>query len=173
MTGINQNNDYEDKITYRTTQSVRDTISNYSHQQRRTKTPKCSDSIFSNRRYDRDLITGRADPNTIDVKDRERRPRQLNDLVEGKYSKRMQIQGKDMYKDLDVLRNHQQHLVDQARNRREIFSQDKLQSKEDELEIISQIKESLNDATRKKQNVLYKQKLALSSQLNEQVKDKQ
>ena len=85
MTGM-QHESFDDRITYRT-ESVRDTISQYS---KRTRTPKLAsgESVFSNRR---NMITGRSDPNTIDLKDRERRPRQLNDLIEGKYSKRMSI----------------------------------------------------------------------------------
>ena len=91
MTGMNV--DYEDKVTYHT-ESIKDTVS------RLSKTPK---SVFSN---GSGRIMGRADPNTIDLKNKPRKPRDLNSLVEGKYSKRMHIQGKDMYKDLEVLKNH-------------------------------------------------------------------
>ena len=153
MTGMSgRGTEFEDKITYHT-ESVKDTISQYS---RRTRTPKQANSVFSKTRYGGDMIIGKADPNTIDIKDRERRPRDLNNLVEGKYSKRMSIQGKDMYKDLDVLRNHRQDLVEQARVKKDTILNERKDKQEEELDIISQIKESLNDATRKKQHVLYK-----------------
>lgn len=77
-----------------------------------------------------------------------------------------------MYKDLDVLRHHRQDLVEQAQYKKDTILDEKRQKKDEELEIISQIKESLQDATRKKHNVLYKQKNVLSSQLGEQVKEK-
>ena len=68
-----------------------------------------------------------------------------------------------MYKDLDVLRNHRQDLVDQAVTMKDSIFTNKVQRKEEELDVISQIKEQLNDATIKKKNVLYNQKQALSS----------
>jgi len=116
MTGISTRGDeFEDKITYRTS-SVRDTISQFSQgrNNRSTFTPGSQKGSH---------IIAKANPNTIDLKDKVRKPRELNNLVEGKYSKRMQIGGKDMYRDLDVLRNHRQDLVEQATTMKDsIFS---------------------------------------------------
>jgi len=101
MTGISgRGEDFEDKVTYR---SVRDTISEYS---------KGHSSFTPSNKSSSNFLKAKANPNTIDLKDKVRKPRELNNLVEGKYSKRMQISGKDMYRDLDVLRNHKQDLVE-------------------------------------------------------------
>lgn len=101
------------------------------------------------------------------MKVQERQARMLNSLVEGKYSKRMTIQGKDMYKDLDVLRNHRRDLLDQAVTHKESVFFQKVAKKEEELDIISQIKETLTAVASRKKNVLYKQRVSLSNSLND------
>lgn len=109
-------NDYDEQITYRS-ESIKDAISRIS----KPRTPKTSAGSVVSLKSQRfaEMIAGRANPNTIDLKTQERQARMLNSIVEGKYSKRMSIQGKDMYKDLDVLRNHRRDLLDQALTKKE------------------------------------------------------
>ncbi len=67
---------------------------------------------LKNQRFGEQLLFARANPNSIDLKITERQSRILNPIVEGKYSKRMSIQGKDMYYDYDILRNHRKELLE-------------------------------------------------------------
>jgi hypothetical protein len=70
--------------------SIRDQISRISQ----PRTPKTSTISYQSHR---DILAARADPNSLDLKLKEREARLLNSLVEGKYSKRMRILGKDKH----------------------------------------------------------------------------
>lgn len=71
-------------------ESIRDQLSRISQ-------PKTPRSISISLKSHNDILAARADPNTIDLKMKAREARLLNTLVEGKYSKRMSINGKDNY----------------------------------------------------------------------------
>lgn len=85
-------------------------------------------SLLSNRRSvfeHRSHIRGHADPNTIDLKTEARRPRDLNSIVEGKYGKRMSINGKDKYGDLYAYQQNQRAVLDQDRALKDNYLLDK------------------------------------------------
>jgi hypothetical protein len=87
--------------------SIKDTISRFT-----SSTPRSSKrSFFGGTQRKGSII---ADPNQIDLKSQERLPRRLNSIVEGKYSKRMSISGKDCYQNTAELKSNQQAVLDQA-----------------------------------------------------------
>jgi len=84
-----------------------------------------------------DLLAARADPNSIDLKLADRLARPLNTLVEGKYSKRMSIQGKDNYHDLEKHVSLKKSLGEEALRKRQEFLNNVKSAHLDELDIVS------------------------------------
>lgn len=90
----------------------------------------------------------------------ERKPRELVEKIDGidRYSKRMNIQGKDLHTDSGLKSNFRKGLQEQVVHNHENLLNRVQQRKDEDSDLISQIKETLKDATSKKQNLLYKQR---------------
>lgn len=88
-----------DAVSYQSA-SLKDTIS-------RIVTPhtpqtKSINSIFSGDRKQSIKLATIADPNQLNQRFSERKPRRLNEVVDGTYGKRMQIAGKDLHQDVSA-----------------------------------------------------------------------
>jgi len=70
----------------------------------------------------------------------------------------MNIVGRDKHQDFTANKQLQDEIIVQRIAKEELRNLDRLAEKEDALDIISQIKDSLEQATHRKQNLLYKQK---------------
>lgn len=80
----------------------------------------------------------------------ERKARLLNTQVEGKYSKKMAIPRKDLFHDAQAVRANRKDLLEQAFEKQQTVLSDKLQQKETEIDLISQIKATLREAQTQK-----------------------
>lgn len=108
--------------------SIKDAISRF------TSTPRSSKrSSFGT------LHKGQADPNQIDLKSQERLPRRLNSIVEGKYSKRMSISGKDCYQNAPEHKANQRAILEQAETRKNSIFHKRSESIAQEQDMVSQI----------------------------------
>lgn len=134
MTNLpNLQSDYGDNVTYQS-ESLKDAISRLSTQPKSTKTASVA-SLKSTKFGE--FIFSKANPNTIDLKQNERQPRPLNSLTEGRYTKRMSIQGKDKYNDSEAIQNYKQELYEQAINQQQQIEAKKNENRVEEIGLIN------------------------------------
>lgn len=67
----------------------------------------------------------------------------LNTIVDGNYGKRMNIPGKDLHQNGQAVAQLKNDLLIQSIAKQELKKLEKLNAKDDECEILSQIKDSL------------------------------
>lgn len=80
----------------------------------------------------------------------------------------MSIYNKDIHGDPEAARINQQEILIQQFAKKEREQQLKEEKLNDELEILTQINDSLEQATKKKQHLIYKQRHVVNEALKEQ-----